>query len=142
LVRLIVGFGVGLAYLAGLNIVNAIAPADRRAETLSAFLVACYLGFSGPALGLGIAANYVGLYAAIASAAVVLSVVAVVTMLSTIDRARANASYLFPLRRPRARSAKATSRPALNFRIQESRSGTVLGASCRSALAPGGNSIQ
>ena len=86
LATVIVGIGNGLAYLAGLNIVNAIAPPDRRAETISAFLVAGYLGFSIPALGVGIAATYVGLYAAITGAAVILGVVAVATMLSTTDR--------------------------------------------------------
>ncbi len=86
LATLIVGIGSGLSYLAGLNIVNAIAPPDRRAETISAFLVACYLGLSLPALGVGIAANYVGLYAAIVGAAVILGVVAVATMLSATDR--------------------------------------------------------
>ena len=40
----IAGFGNGLSYLAGLNIVNTIAPPEHRAETLSAFLVVCYLG--------------------------------------------------------------------------------------------------
>src|SRR5205807_9543525 len=86
LATVIVGIGNGLAYLAGLNIVNAIAPPDRRAETISAFLVAGYLGVSIPALGVGIAATYVGLYAAITGAAVILGVVAVATMLSTTDR--------------------------------------------------------
>ena len=86
LATLIVGIGGGLSNLAGLNIVNAIAPPDRRAETISAFLVAGYLGFSIPALGVGIAAIYVGLYAAITGAAVMLGVVAVATMLSTTDR--------------------------------------------------------
>jgi hypothetical protein len=44
-----------------------------------------YLGFV-PALGVGLAANYVGLYAAVVGAAVVLRAVAVATMLSTTDR--------------------------------------------------------
>jgi predicted MFS family arabinose efflux permease len=83
LATIIVGVGGGLSYLAGLNIINAIAPPDRSAETISAFLVAGYLGFSVPALSVGVAANYVGLYAAIIGAAVVLGVVAVATMLLT-----------------------------------------------------------
>jgi MFS family permease len=86
LATLIVGFGGGVAYLAGLTIITDIAPPERRAEIISAFLVAGYLGFSIPALGVGIAANYVGLYTAIIGAAVILGVVAVGTMLSATDR--------------------------------------------------------
>jgi MFS family permease len=86
LATLNVGIGCGLSYLTGLNIVNAIASPERRAETTSAFLVAGYLGFSIPALGVGIAANYIGLYAAIVGAAVILGVVAVAAMLSATDR--------------------------------------------------------
>jgi MFS family permease len=86
LATLIVGFGGGVAYLAGLTIITDIAPPERRAEIISAFFVAGYLGFSIPALGVGIAANYVGLYTAIIGAAVILGVVAVGTMLSATDR--------------------------------------------------------
>lgn len=82
----VAGFGNGLSYLAGLNIVNAIAPPDHRAEMLSAFLVVCYIGFSIPALGVGIAADFVGLYAAIVGGAIALGVLAVVSILTTTDR--------------------------------------------------------
>jgi MFS family permease len=78
----IVGLGNGLGYLAGLNIVNAIAPPEHRAETLSVLFVASYLGFSIPALTVGIAANHVGLYAAIVGFAVVLGAFAMATMLA------------------------------------------------------------
>ncbi len=82
----IAGLGNGLSYLAGLNIVNTIAPPDHRAETLSAFLVACYLGFSLPALGVGIAADFVGLYKAIFAGAIALGVIAVVMIVATTER--------------------------------------------------------
>jgi len=82
----IAGFGNGLSYLAGLNIVNAIAPPEHRAEMLSAFLVVCYTGFSLPALAVGIAANFVGLYAAIVCGAIALGVLALTTMLATTRR--------------------------------------------------------
>ena len=82
----IAGLGNGLSYLAGLDIVNAIAPPEHRAETLSAFLVVCYAGFSLPALAVGIAASSVGLYLAIIGGAVALGVLAVATMLVTTRR--------------------------------------------------------
>lgn len=85
LATLIVGVGGGLSYLAGLNIVNSIASPDHRAELLSAFLVACHLGLSVPTLGVGIAANFVGLYNSIIGAAVLLGIIAIVTMLLMIE---------------------------------------------------------
>jgi MFS family permease len=74
---LIAGAGGGLSYLAGLNIIGAISPPEHRAETLSAFLVACYLGFSIPALSIGVAAARFGLNASFIGAALVLGVIAV-----------------------------------------------------------------
>lgn len=83
---LLAGAGGGLSYTAGLNIIGAISPPDHRAETLSAFLVACYLGFSIPALGVGIAANWFGLYAAFFGAAIMLGIIAVGIMVFTTER--------------------------------------------------------
>jgi MFS family permease len=88
----IAGFGNGLSYLAGLNIVNAIAPPEHRAETLSAYLVSCYLGFSVPALGVGVVADYVGLYKAIVAGAIALGVIAVAMILVTTERNLTTAS--------------------------------------------------
>jgi predicted MFS family arabinose efflux permease len=82
----VVGGGGGLSYLAGLNIVGAIAPPEHRAETLSAFLVACYLGFSIPALGVGIASNWFGLFASFVGAAILLGVIAVSIIVFTTER--------------------------------------------------------
>ena len=86
LATLAVGVGNGLSYLAGLNIVNAIAPPEHRAELLAAFLVATNLGFTLPALGVGVAANFVGLYLSIAGGAVFLGIVAVVSMIVATER--------------------------------------------------------
>jgi MFS family permease len=86
LATLLTGAGGGLTYLTGLNIVAAISPPEHRAEMLSAFLVACYLGFGIPALLLGIAANYFGLTAAFIGTAIALGVIAVATIASTTDR--------------------------------------------------------
>jgi MFS family permease len=79
----IVGLGNGLGYIAGLNIVNAIAPPERRAETLAGLFVASYVGFSLPALTVGLVANHVGFYLAIVGAAVSLGVIAIVIMLAS-----------------------------------------------------------
>lgn len=83
---LAVGAGGGLSYLAGVNIIGAVAPADHRAEVMSAFFVACYVGFSVPALAVGVAANRFGLYASLIAAAVVLGALALATIALTTDR--------------------------------------------------------
>jgi predicted MFS family arabinose efflux permease len=83
---LAVGAGGGLSYLAGLNIVGTVAPPDHRAELMSAFFVACYVGFSVPALAVGVAANWFGLYASLVAAAIVLGVLALATVALTTDR--------------------------------------------------------
>jgi len=80
------GLGNGLGYLAGLNIVNAVAPPEHRAETLSVLFVASYLGFSIPALTVGIAANHTGLFVAIMGFALVLGAFAIVTMFAATPR--------------------------------------------------------
>jgi MFS family permease len=86
LASLIAGAGGGLSYLAGLNIIGRISPPDHRAETLSAFLVAGYLGYSIPALGVGIAATRYGLNASFIGAAIVLGVIAISVSIFTTDR--------------------------------------------------------
>ena len=82
----IAGAGGGLSYLAGLNIINAISPPEHRAETMSAFLVACYIGYSVPALGVGIAATHYGLNAAFVGAAILLGTIAIGVSVLATDR--------------------------------------------------------
>jgi hypothetical protein len=86
LATLIAGGGGGVSYLAGLNIVNTVSPPDQRAGTLSLFLVACYLGFSIPALAVGTAATNLGLFAAFVAGAVVLGAIALTVMFYTTER--------------------------------------------------------
>jgi MFS family permease len=83
---LVAGAGGGLSYLAGLNIVGTIAPPEHRAETLSAFLVACYLGFSVPALFIGMAADRIGLFGALVGAALVLGAGATTVLALATER--------------------------------------------------------
>lgn len=56
---LIVAAGVGgaamaLSYRGSLQVLNEIAPQDKRAEVVSAYLLMCYLGNSVPVLGVGL----------------------------------------------------------------------------------------
>jgi len=48
------GAGFGLCYRGALQVVQRIAPDDRRAEVVSSFLLACFLGNSLPVVGVGL----------------------------------------------------------------------------------------
>jgi hypothetical protein len=74
-----VGVANGLSYLAGLRIIQDIAPPDHRAEVTSAFLGASYSGFSLPALAVGFAANFIGLFPALVVAAIARGIIALTT---------------------------------------------------------------
>jgi MFS family permease len=48
------GSAMALSYRGSLQVVNEIAPQDKRAEVVSAYLLMCYLGNSLPVLGVGL----------------------------------------------------------------------------------------
>ena len=47
------GISAGLGYCGSLQVVNQIAPDDRRSEVVSSYLIACYSGNSIPVVGIG-----------------------------------------------------------------------------------------
>jgi hypothetical protein len=47
------GVAAALGYRGSLEVVNQIAPADRRAGTVSSYLVVCFIGNSVPVIGVG-----------------------------------------------------------------------------------------
>jgi MFS family permease len=54
------GIAGGLGYRGSLEVVNRIAPADRRSETVSSYLIACFAGNSVPVIGIGFLSTRVG----------------------------------------------------------------------------------
>jgi predicted MFS family arabinose efflux permease len=48
------GVAGGLGYRGGLEVINRIAPADRRSEVVSSYLVVCFAGNSLPVIGIGL----------------------------------------------------------------------------------------
>jgi MFS family permease len=48
------GTAGGLGYRGSLEVINSIAPADRRSEVVSSYLVACFAGNSLPVIGVGL----------------------------------------------------------------------------------------
>lgn len=61
----IAGTGQGLAFLGAMTEINHIAPADRRADIVSSFLVVTYLGTGLPVIGAGLLATAIGLLPAV-----------------------------------------------------------------------------
>jgi MFS family permease len=48
------GVTMALGYRGSLQVVNDIAPDERRAEVVSSYLIACFTGNSVPVIGLGV----------------------------------------------------------------------------------------
>jgi sugar phosphate permease len=54
------GIATGLGYRGSLQVVNQIAPQDRRAEVVSSYFVCCFVGNALPVIGVGIIATFAG----------------------------------------------------------------------------------
>ncbi len=53
----VTGLAVALGYRGSLQVVNQIAPTEKRAEVISSYLVMCYLGNSLPVIGVGVGSH-------------------------------------------------------------------------------------
>jgi len=71
------GLGQGVSFRSGLAAINAEAPAGQRAEVASTYFVVLYVAISVPVVGVGVAANLVGLRAAGIGFGVVVALLAV-----------------------------------------------------------------
>jgi hypothetical protein len=52
------GVAAALGYRGSLQVVNQIAPRDRRAEVVSSYFVCCFVGNSVPVIGVGVISTY------------------------------------------------------------------------------------
>ncbi|MGH7717193.1 MAG: MFS transporter, partial [Vulcanimicrobiaceae bacterium] len=85
----LIGIVFGLGFRGGMQVVNEIAPAERRAEVASAYYIGCFSGNSIPVIGVGILSMRYSLdvaSAALACMVVVLAIVALVTAAHTSRR--------------------------------------------------------
>jgi MFS family permease len=55
------GVSAGLGYRGSLQVVNQIAPEDRRAEVVSSYFVCCFIGNAVPVIGVGVISAYAGM---------------------------------------------------------------------------------
>jgi hypothetical protein len=103
----LVGVAAALGYRGSLQVINQIAPPDRRAEVTSSYFIACFIGNSVPVIGVGWLASAHGAFAAICVFALVVGAFVVLALTFVSSAARARAAAFFRLagssaRRPRA----------------------------------------
>jgi MFS family permease len=89
LVLLIIGTAVtggagGLGYRTSLQLVNEIAPEDRRSEVVSAFVIVCYTSVSFPIIGVGVLALVTGFATAAIAFAALVCAIAVAALISEL----------------------------------------------------------
>lgn len=76
------GAATALCYRGSLQVVNEIAPNDRRAEIISTYLICCYVGNSVPVIGVGIISTFFGPIAASTVFAVTIALFVSVALVS------------------------------------------------------------
>ncbi|MER8373086.1 MFS transporter [Mesorhizobium sp. M1406] len=74
------GVVAALGYRGGLQVVNEIAPRDRRAEVVSSFFICCFVGNALPVIGIGIVSTYANSIAASLAFAGMIIIFAVVAL--------------------------------------------------------------
>lgn len=75
---LVTGAAMALGYRGSLQIVNEIAPDERRAEVVSSYLLVCFTANSLPVVGVGLLSQAIGSEAAHRTFAIVLAALAVI----------------------------------------------------------------
>jgi MFS family permease len=96
---IVAGLGQGLSFHAGLDAVNAKAPADLRGTVASSFFIVMYLGISVPVIGEGIAETGLGLRTAGIAFSVVVAAIAAVA-LATLVPSRKGSTHVAPALSP------------------------------------------
>ncbi len=82
------GLAAALGYRGSLQVVNQIAPAEKRAEVISSYLVACYLGNSLPVIGIGVLSRFAAPDTANLAFAAVVALCALAALATDVRRAR------------------------------------------------------
>lgn len=74
------GIASALGYRGGLQVVNQIAPADRRAEVVSAFFICCFCGNALPVIGIGVVSAMAGAITASLAFAAMIAIFSMVAL--------------------------------------------------------------
>ncbi|MGH8128990.1 MAG: MFS transporter, partial [Gammaproteobacteria bacterium] len=88
----VAGLGQGLAFRAGMAAVTAASPPERRGEVASTFFVVLYVAISIPVIGVGVAAQSLGLQKAGVWFAIFVGVLALIALLTLVRRRSSNSA--------------------------------------------------
>jgi hypothetical protein len=84
----ITGVAAALGYRGSLQVINEIAPEERRAEVISSFAIVCFLGNGLPVIGVGVLSSAFSPAVATVNLAAVTSTLALVALLTELGRTR------------------------------------------------------
>ena len=84
----VTGIAAALGYRGSLQVINEIAPEERRAEVISSFAIVCFIGNGVPVIGVGVLSSAFSPPFATASLAVVTSLLAVIALATELVRNR------------------------------------------------------
>lgn len=84
------GVATSLCYRGSLQVVNEIAPNDRRAEIISTYLICCYVGNSLPVIGVGVISTLEGPIVASSAFAITIGLFVVAALISGTTRGAAS----------------------------------------------------
>jgi hypothetical protein len=71
---------MGLGYRCSLQVMNDMAPEEKKSEVVSSYLIACYCGISLPVIGIGLLAEAASPWIADLSFAVVIAALAILAL--------------------------------------------------------------
>jgi MFS family permease len=77
------GVALGAVFLGSLTTVNRLAPPQRRAQVVSTFFVAAYLGLIIPVVGVGILSRFIGIFWAVFTLAIILAAMCLFSLART-----------------------------------------------------------
>jgi MFS family permease len=86
------GVATALCYRGSLQVVNELAPADRRAEVISTYLICCYVGNSLPVIGVGVITTVSGPIIASSAFAITIGLFVVAALISGTARSARRAT--------------------------------------------------
>jgi hypothetical protein len=76
-----VSLSIGLGYRGSLQVVNQIAPADKRAAVVSSYFICCFIGNALPVIGVGVLSSLTNMTIANIAFACMITAFAVVALI-------------------------------------------------------------
>jgi len=72
------GIGFGATFLGAINVINSIAPSDKRGNVTSFFYAISYAALGIPIIGLGLALQYLTIFTAVREFVIIIIIIAII----------------------------------------------------------------